>query len=410
MALNFPANPTIGDFDSTGSWQWDGEVWRGYQLSPSSALVSPTPPLNPTSGTIWYNTVDGTFFVYVNDGDSSQWVEVRANSAAAGTLGKRVDALEYKSPNYIINGAFDIWQRGVGPFTANGAYTADRWTGDFVTGAGSVTQQTFTPGTAPVSGYEGTYFLRKNVTTGAQFSSLIQRVEDVRTLAGQTVTLSFWAKGTNPTGGLSVNLLQTFGAGGSADNIASVVGGNSLSMTGSWARYSYTFNVPSIAGKTIGTNSYLWMTIYQSAANTSAWTLDIWGVQLEVGSTATAFRRNTNNIQAELAACQRYYYRNTPPSGQRYYYVGQAISATSAIATVNFPVTMRIAPSAVESSGVALVGAGAGGIGITSLTVNYTSENGMSLGVACASGLVSGNATNIVLNAAGAYLGFSAEL
>jgi len=70
--------------------------------------------------------------------------------------------------NAIINGAFDIWQRGTS-FSASG-YTADRWSSDFVTGAGTISQQAFTPGAAPVTGYEGTYFLRRSVTTGAQFS------------------------------------------------------------------------------------------------------------------------------------------------------------------------------------------------------------------------------------------------
>src|SRR5262249_55251334 len=27
----------------------------------------------------------------------------------------------------LPNGGFEIWQRGNGPFTANGVYTADRW-------------------------------------------------------------------------------------------------------------------------------------------------------------------------------------------------------------------------------------------------------------------------------------------
>src|SRR5204862_4142173 len=29
--------------------------------------------------------------------------------------------------NLLVNGSLNVWQRGNGPFTANNAYTADRW-------------------------------------------------------------------------------------------------------------------------------------------------------------------------------------------------------------------------------------------------------------------------------------------
>ena len=106
--------------------------------------------------------------------------------------------------NKIINGDFGIWARGTSftsvpstkTFTADRLYTQRDGTGATV----DVSQQTFTPGTAPVSGYEGTYFLRFNQSvagSGSTYNSLIQKIEDVRIFAGQTVTFSFWAKASS---------------------------------------------------------------------------------------------------------------------------------------------------------------------------------------------------------------------
>jgi hypothetical protein len=66
--------------------------------------------------------------------------------------------------NKIINGDFGIWQRGASfTLTTNvTTYTADRFMvlSTHSSGSTTVTQQTFTPGTAPVAGYEGQYYFR----------------------------------------------------------------------------------------------------------------------------------------------------------------------------------------------------------------------------------------------------------
>ena len=85
----------------------------------------------------------------------------------------------------VINGNFDIW---VGTsFTASG-YTCDRWRLDTFGGAGTtLTRQAFTLGQTDVPD-NPEYYLRAVTTTdsSADATILSQRIEDVRTFAGQT--------------------------------------------------------------------------------------------------------------------------------------------------------------------------------------------------------------------------------
>ena len=245
-----------------------------------------------------------------------------------------------QSHNYIINGAFDFWQRGSSISVLG--YNADRWFAAVSVGQGIVvSQQAFTPGTAPVAGYEGASFARVAWSgTPAQTYWYSQRIEDVRTLAGQTVTLSFWAKATSNTSAITPMIEQNFGSGGS-----SVVArnGTPINLTTSWQRFSQTFAVPSVSGKTIGTNSYLDVRPFNGSTSVNGNSLDLWGVQLEIGSIATAFKRNAPSIQAEQNACYRYYYA-TPGQAIDPYYC-EAVNDFGSYIYINFPVHMRVAPS-----------------------------------------------------------------
>jgi hypothetical protein len=251
--------------------------------------------------------------------------------------------------NVLLNGAFEIWQRGTSVTTTFG-YTADRWF-HYRDGSGSaatISQQTFTPGAAPVAGYEGRFFYRFNQTTagtGATENLIQNLMEDVRTLAGETATISFWAK-ADAARTIQTQIQQNFGSGGSSRVDSTPV---SHSLTTSWARYTSTVILPSISGKTIGASSYLNLA-FRLPLNTLQ-TIDIWGVQLEAGSTATAFRRNSSSLQSELAGCQRYFYRmggNT--INDHAYLVGYMFSSTGGWHTLQMPVQMRAIPSASSSA------------------------------------------------------------
>ena len=266
-----------------------------------------------------------------------------ANSANASGLGWNQNFAAGK--NKIINGDFGIWQRGTS-FSTDGAYTSDRWIVDS-NATFSATRQTFTPGTAPVAGYEGQYFLEIAKSAGGTYCDAKQRIEDVRAFAGQTVTLSAWMKVASGTASVEPYYQQSFGSGGSA-GVVSTITAQTINTT--WTRYSFTFTLPSVVGKTIGAGSFL--EIYVPRIVTSgAVTIDIWGVQLEAGSVATAFQTATGTLQGELAACQRYYYnsKNAAPSNPGYGLVASqtqtSFNGQYQTVAVKFPVTMRAVPT-----------------------------------------------------------------
>ena len=413
--LNFPASPTDGQIYGNFIWSAATGAWLARPQPQSVAVSSPTAPTSPVVNTLWYNTNDGNTYIYNYDGDSYQWVQLKSDATLSSTLGSRVDALDYgANVNYIINGGMDVWQRGTS-FSAAG-YTADRWIvlADGTGATRAITQQAFTPGNA-IAGYEPTFFLRYNQSvagSSATYNIIEQRVEDVRTLAGQAVTVSFWAKSdANRT--ITAQVQQNFGSGGSAE--VQAIATQSIALTTSWQRFTYTATMPSISGKTIGTNSYVAVRI--NLPNNATFTVDMWGVQLQKGNTVTDFHRSSPTLQSELAACQRYYYRVLPGS-TAYMQVSpvRAVSGTVGYSLMTLPVPMR-AEAVLEVSNVAhfaLVGATDNVIQCTSIGVAAPGTSNRTPRLTCtvASGLVAGNASELVFNnnTSTGYLGFTAEL
>jgi hypothetical protein len=249
-----------------------------------------------------------------------------------------------------------------------------------------------------------------------------QRIEDVRTLANQTATVSFWAKANSGTPNIAVRLEQNFGSGGSSSVFALFDVVKTIST--SWARYSFTATVPSISGKTLGAGSYLAFRIYYAAGSAVADvgsvglqdnTFDLWGVQVEAGSVATAFQTATGTLQGELAACQRYYQRITSGATGDSKGTGFADSTTSGRTLWFLPVPLRIAATALEQTGTAtdyrIRRQGSGTVTCSSVpTLMQGGIQIIAVAFPVASGLTAGEALFSQANASGAYLGVSAEL
>ena len=220
--------------------------------------------------------------------------------------------------NYIINGNFDIWQRGISQ-TVAGYGSDDRWNNDNV-GSTKLHSQIVCTDTERAL-FNASYFSRTVVTSVAgsnNYCIKVHRIEDVTKTAGKTVTLSFWAK-ADSNKNIAIGLFRGFGSGGTPSPTGNGIGTQKIALTTNWKKFSLVFNIPSIIGKTLGTDgvhtSYLGLYFWFDAGSNfnyrtdslgqQSGTFDIAQVQLEEGSVATPFEQRPYGL--ELSLCQRYY-------------------------------------------------------------------------------------------------------
>lgn len=238
--------------------------------------------------------------------------------------------------NKLINGGFDVWQRGTSFSATTPVFTADRW---FVTHAGSTLTASYIRQDAVGVWGQAKYYIRLARTAGSGMTvhSFTQRIEGVETLQNGKATFSFDCRDLNGAQTIGVRLVQNFGAGGSADvTIASQ--SVSVPVGDLPQRRSVTFDIPSIAGKTIGASNYLALIIDLPLGGN--FQIDISNAQLEEGSVATPFERRL--FPLEFSMCQRYYEKGT------YYEVYGGLNAdivASVYTSVKFTAQKRIDPT-----------------------------------------------------------------
>lgn len=252
--------------------------------------------------------------------------------------------------NAIINGSFDVWQRGnSATFTPTinvPRYdTADRWAIVQTSPVASITTGRVAADT-PFLNY-GFQWGRTNGATATTAISLVYNMEslDARKFAGKQVTLSFYLKrgaGTSPT---SVSL-SAFTATGTDQTTqtwftAGLTGQSKvldtvISPTTTITRYQYTFT----CGST--TNQIVLQFFYNPSGTASNEIIQLEGVQLEVGSQATPFEQRPYGIELEL--CQRYYYLHVSGYNKAICH-GHYYSANGFEGFLSLPTRMRTTPT-----------------------------------------------------------------
>jgi hypothetical protein len=352
---------------------------------------------------------------------------VKNGASDIRTLGNAIDTSVWNvgfgqaGKNKVINGDFTINQRSFTSNTTNGAYNFDRWLQQNSGGTFTITPQSFTAGAAPVAGYESTTYLQGITATqsaAGDYAIVTQKIENVRTFAGNSITISFYAKANTGTPKIGVEVQQNFGSGGSPSAAVSTPAG-AVTLTTSWARYSVTVAVPSISGKTIGStanSSYLELNLWTSAGATYAtrassvgvqnFTASVWGIQAEYGSISTPFQIATGTLATELAACQRY----LPVITTKSLIIGMAGGAAISYCSYKLPTSARVAPTSITVSNVTHFNLYNGNIvsgSPTAINYNAASTDFLSVGVVTTAGfptIVAGQGVLLEINNSAGYI------
>ena len=350
VSATAPGSPTNGalwfDLNSGQLFVYanDGNSsqWVVANNTAFGVFIGDAPPTGAQAGSLWWDSTGLQMYILYNDGNSTAWVPVsnqsggvgeaptdgayyarRGSDATWGNVATLPAVQANVGRNLVMNGAYNIWQRGFGTFAANGN-TADRWTLNISTSTLSILRASPTAANITDIGDESAQNLLNCVVTGtagtSDFAFVAQKIENVARLAGKTVTVSFYANSSVANFKIGICIDQDFGTGGSPSAYTAGVGQSvTLSSTvAQFTRRSVTIAMPSISGKTIGTDGNsssvfcLWLSAGSSlntrtgSVGVQSGTVNFWGVQLEVGTQATPFDAG-GTPQQQLAACQRFY-------------------------------------------------------------------------------------------------------
>ena len=314
----------------------------------------------------------GTFAVgdYVVDQTGAMYVCTVAGTAGTWQLSGVSVNETIAGKNFVINGGMDIAQRGtsvsVGATTLT--YTLDRWCS--YTTSPTVTVSQISSG---LTGFQYAIRTQRNSGQGAGTIYQSQSLETKNSipLAGQTVTVSFWARA-------GANYSQTgnglfVGLGWNTTTDGNILNGGftqpistTQTITTSWVRYSYTTTIPSNATQV---GFYVTETAVGTAGANDYF--DITGVQLEIAPQATPFSRAGGSIGGELLLCQRYFQHYGNGSASEYYGVGSNITTSYGMVSLPLKVKMRATPSVTYSAASTFqIVAGSGGSYVVPTSLN----------------------------------------
>ncbi|CDN42149.1 carbohydrate binding domain-containing protein, partial [Paenibacillus sp. P22] len=179
---------------------------------------------------------------------------------------------------------------------------------------------------------------------------LVHRIEGVKTFAGSKATVSFYAK-ANTNKQIIVKGTQDFGSGGSPSTRNTFETTSPITLSSNWKKYSYTFTIPAISGKFLGSNSDDYLEVAFWFPNNDTYVIDLAEMVFNIGDAALPLQPREEAL--ELLLCQRTFEKSydveTPPGSTGtmqgiYNHVGSPSTATGIGILVNFKVPKRSVP------------------------------------------------------------------
>lgn len=255
--------------------------------------------------------------------------------------------------NKIINGSFNIWQRG-NSFTGIGAatFTADRWTTNQSTATlnKNISRQTLIDTDLPATEAGLEYFLRASYTSGSSTTELVLcnpielRLNGAASplKVGKIYTVSYYAKCSSDA--IIEYGIQCRDLSSSSTNALVIVANTPQNITTSWARYSYSFTM--VSPNT--TNTSLCVMFRNGSGLPINTNIDITGVQLEEGSIASTFEQIPLSIEINL--CNRYYQTSLNQGANAIRFSGNVTSGSSYVGIAWLKTQMRTIPTVVATN------------------------------------------------------------
>lgn len=265
---------------------------------------------------------------------------------------------------------------------SGGLYTADRWRVEYdgTMGALRVSRGEFAVGQSDVPGNPKNFLRWHMVTAGSGSTKrwLTQRIEDVSVGSNGDVSFSLYAK-SDAVRTLGVHLRQNFGTGGAPSSTV-ISASKTVSLSTGWKKYSFSFSLPGIAGKVLGTNANDFLElVLEMPLNTVC--------DIQIASAVSSIGGEMDFIDlkdAEIERCQRYFEKSynldSPPGLVSYVgsnsVLGSATTGTAVAPPSIFKVTKKANPTVVVyNPNTGVTGTGFDGTGNPTITPDSIGQN-----------------------------------